>query len=169
MCRFINTIIGVTAVAGLTGFVGSRSTVFSASADVEGVWRVTEVTVRDPVARTITPAQSNIAIITAKHYSRVEIHSDAARPNVSDASKATADELRQAWGPVVAEAGRYESSGGNTLTFRPMVSKNPATMAAGTFFSYSYRVAGDTLWLTHQRDYRGPVPNPPTIKLMRVE
>lgn len=169
MCRFINSIIGLTAIGGITGFMGTRSPVVSSSASVEGVWRVAAVAVTVPAARTITPVESNLAIITAKHYSRVEIHSDAARPNVTDATKATADELRQAWGPVVAEAGRYESSGGNTLTFRPVVSKNPAAMAPGTFFTYSYRVVADTLWLTHQRDYRGPVANPATIKLTRVE
>ena len=169
MCRFINSIIAVTAAAAVTGFAGSRSSVFSSPGGVEGVWRVAEVAVQVPTARTIVPVHSNLAIITAKHYSRVEIHADGARPTVSDASKATADELRQAWGPVVAEAGRYESSGGNTLTFRPMVSKNPAAMGTGTFFAYSYRVVADTLWLTHQRDHRGRVPNPPTIKLTRVE
>ena len=169
MCRFINSILGVTAVAGITGFVGSRSSGFSSTASVEGVWRVAQVAVTVPAPRTITPVQSNLAIITAKHYSRVEIHSDAARPTVIDANKATADELRQAWGPVVAEAGRYEASGGNTLTFRPVVSKNPEVMAPGTYFTFSYRIVGDTLWLTHQRDHRGPVANPPTIKLTRVE
>ena len=169
MCRFINSILGVTAVAGITGFVGSRSPVFSSSGSVEGVWRVAEVTVTAPARQTITPTESNLVFITRKHYSRVEIHASGARPTITDVSKATADELRQAWGPVVAEAGGYELSGGSTLTLRPVVSKNPAGMGAGTYFSYSYRIAGDTLWVTHKSDHRGVVSNPPTIKLTRVE
>ena len=68
----------------------------------------------------------------------------------------------------MAEAGSYELSSASFVT-HPVVSKNPAAMTAGSFTSYSYRVAGDTLWLTPQRDSRGTVKNPPTIKLMRVE
>jgi hypothetical protein len=168
MCRFINSIIGVTAVAGITGFVGSRSSGFSSTASVEGVWRVAEVTVTAPAPQTITPTQASLVFITRKHYSRVEIHASGARPTIPDASKATADELRQVWGPVVAEAGGYELSG-STLTLRPVVAKNPASMAPGTFFAYSYRIAGDTLWVTHKSDHRGAVSNPSTIKLTRVE
>jgi hypothetical protein len=97
----------------------------------------------------------------------VEIHTDS-RPNVTDAAKATADELRQVWGPVVAEAGRYETSG-NTLTMRPVVAKNPAAMTPDAVFTYSYHLVGDTLWLTPQRNRNGAVANPPTIKLARVE
>ena len=73
------------------------------------------------------------------------------------------------WGPVVDEAGSYETSRGNVLTLHAVVAKNPATMEAGSFTSYVYRLAGDTLWLTLQRNQRGPVTNPPTIKLTRVE
>jgi hypothetical protein len=168
MCRALNSILALTAAAGVTGFVGMSSRPFS-PASVEGVWRPTEVTITGPGARTITPVQPSLAIITAKHYSRVEIHSSAPRPNVRNAAVATAEELRQAWGPVVAEAGTYETSAGGTLTLHPVVAKSPATTEPGTFFAYRYRVAGDTLWLTPQRDHRGAVANPPTIKLTRVE
>ena len=163
MCRVINSLLAVTAVGTLTG-----AALTSRSPSIEGVWRATQVTLTGPGARTISPLQPNLAIITAKHYSRLEIHADV-RPNLTDASKATADELRQVWGPVVAEAGSYETSGGKVLTLHPVVAKNPATMQAGSFASYVYRLAGDTLWLTIERDQRGPVANPPTIKLTRVE
>jgi hypothetical protein len=162
MCRVFNSILAVTAVAGLAGFVSFRAP------SIEGVWRTAEVTMGGPNAGTIVRPEANLDIITAKHYSRVEIHAPGPRPNVADATKATADELRQAWGPVVAEAGSYEMRG-NTVTMRPVVAKNPASMAPGVFSTYTYRLAGDTLWLTPQRDQRGAVANPPTIKLTRVE
>jgi hypothetical protein len=163
MCRVLNSILAVTAVGALSG-----ATLMSRSPSIEGVWRATEVKMTGPGARTISPLQPNLAIITAKHYSRLEIHADA-RPSLTDAAKATAEELRQVWGPVVAEAGSYETSRGNVLTLHAVVAKNPATMEAGSFTSYGYRLAGDTLWLTLQRDQRGPVTNPPTIKLTRVD
>ena len=163
MDRIILSILAVASVAAVSSSSVSRS------APIEGVWRTSAVTITGPGARTIDQLQPSLAIITAKHYSRVELHAEGPRPSIADAAKATADELRQVWGPVVAEAGSYEVSGGNVLTLRPVVAKNPASMAAGAFTSYSYRIAGDTLWLTYQRTARGPVTNPPTIKLTRVE
>jgi hypothetical protein len=59
-------------------------------------------------------------------------------------------------------------SNGNVLMMHSVVSKNPAAMVAGSLTSYTYRVEGDTLWLTQQRDLRGPVANPMTIALVRV-
>ena len=158
--------LSMLAAASVVG-IGSSSA--SRSGSIEGVWQTSAVTITGPGARTIDQVPPNLAIITAKHYSRVEIHADGTRPSLPDANKASADELRQTWGPVVAEAGGYETSGGNVLTMRPVVAKNPASMAPGVFTTYRYRLAGDTLWLTMQRNERGAIPNPPTIKLTRVE
>jgi len=158
--------LSILATAAAVG-IGSSSAPRAKS--IEGVWRTSAVTITGPGARTIDQVPPNLAIITAKHYSRVEIHADGTRPSLPDASKASADELRQTWGPVVAEAGSYDTSGGNVLTMRPVVAKNPAGMEPGVFTTYSYRLAGDTLWLTMKSTQRGAVPNPPTIKLTRVE
>ena len=163
MCNVLKSILAVAAVASTMAFVNTRG-----PASIEGVWRPAEVTLGGPEARTITVIQPNLDIITAKHYSRVEIHAEGPRPSVADATKATAEELRQAWGPVTAEAGSYALAG-NEVTMYPVVAKNPASMAPGVFATYRYRVAGDSQWLTVQRDQRGPVTNPPTIKLVRVE
>ncbi len=163
MCRIMNSILAVTAAGGLSG-----AAIASRAPAIEGVWQAVEVTMTGPGARKITPLQPNLSIITAKHYSHIDIHADGPRPVLSDAENASADDLRRVWGPVVAEAGSYELSSGSFVT-HPVVSKNPAAMTAGSFTSYSYRVAGDTLWLTPQQDSRGAVKNPPTIKLRRVE
>jgi hypothetical protein len=163
MCRIMNSILAVTAAGGLSG-----AALVSRSPSIEGVWQAVEITTTGPEAQTITPLHPNLSIITSKHYSHIEIHSNAPRPVLADAAKATADELRQTWGPVAAEAGSYELTDGSFVT-HPVVSKNPASMGRGSFTAYAFRVAGDTLWLTPQRDARGAVPNPPTIKLRRVE
>ena len=163
MCRILNSILAVTAAGGLSG-----AAIASRAPSIDGVWQAVEVTTSGPGARTIKPLQPNLSIITAKHYSHIDIHADGPRPVLSDAENASADDLRRAWGPVVAEAGTYELSSESFVT-RPVVSKNPAAMTAGSFTSYAFRVAGDSLWLTPQRDSRGAVKNPPTIKLVRVE
>jgi len=163
MCRILNSILAVTAAGGLGG-----AAIASRAPSIDGVWQAVEVTTSGPGARTIKPLQPNLSIITAKHYSHIDIHADGPRPVLSDAENASADDLRRAWGPVVAEAGTYELSSESFVT-RPVVSKNPAAMTAGSFTSYAYRVTGDSLWLTPQRDSRSAVKNPPTIKLVRVE
>ena len=136
----------------------------------QGVWQVAEVTIPGPAARTITfRERPNLTIITARHYSRVEVQSDGPRPIPADVTKASGDELRAVWGPFVAEAGTYEVTTGDVITMRPIASKNPAVMGPGVFITYSYKLDGDTMWLTQQRNQNGPFANPVTFKLVRVE
>ena len=89
MCRAFNSLLSLAAVAGL-----SAATIESRSSSIEGVWRTAEVKTTGPGAQTISVVQPNLAILTTKHYSRLEIHSAQARPNLADAATATADELR---------------------------------------------------------------------------
>jgi hypothetical protein len=135
-----------------------------------GVWRVVEATTTGPGARTIAFAdRPNLTIITARHYSRVEVQADGPRPVLADVAKASADELRAAWGPFVSEAGTYEVTPDGLITMRPIASKNPAVMGPGVFITYAYKLNGDTLSLTQQRNQNGPFANPFTLKLVRAE
>ena len=137
---------------------------------IQGVWRIVEATISGPGARTIAFAgRPNLTIITARHYSRVEVQADGPRPVLADVAKASADELRAAWGPFVSEAGTYEVAPGSVITMRPIASKNPAVMGPGVFITYSYKLDGDTLSLTQQRNQNGPITNPFALKLVRVE
>lgn len=138
-------------------------------APIQGVWRVVEVTLTGPGARTISPGQSNLTIITGRYYSRVEDQSERPRPVLAEVAKASADELRAAWGSFVGETGTYELTQGNVITMRPVAAKNPAAMAAGSFVTYSYKLDGDTLWVTQLRNQNGAFVNPVTIKAVRVE
>jgi len=52
---------------------------------------------------------------------------------------------------------------------RPIASKNPAVMGPGVFITYAYKLEGDTLSLTQQRNQNGPFANPFTLRLTRVE
>ena len=142
----------------------------SARASIQGVWRIVEASITGPGARTIPFAERpNLTIITARHYSRVEVQADRPRPVVADVAKASADELRAAWGPFVSEAGTYEVTSGNVITMRPIASKNPAVMGPGVFITYSFTLNGDTLSVTQQRNEKSPFANPVTFKLVRVE
>ena len=137
---------------------------------LQGVWRVVEATITGAAPRTIAFAdRPNLTIITARHYSRVEVQADGPRPILADVAKATADELRAAWGPFVSEAGTYEVAPGGLVTMRPIASKNPAVMGPRVFITYSYKMDATTLSLTQQRNQDGPFANPFTLKLVRVE
>ena len=101
---------------------------------VQGVWRVVEAVITGPGARTIAFGERpNLTIITARHYSRVEVQADGPRPVLPDVARATADELRAVWGPFVSEAGTYEVTPGGVITMRPIAAKNPAVMGPGVF------------------------------------
>lgn len=140
----------------------------SKSASLQGAWQAVEVTMTGPGARTITNLRPTLTVVSGKHYARVEDQAETPRPILADISKASADELRATWGPFVGEAGTYELTG-ETLTTRPLVSKNPAAMVTGTFIIYTCKFDGNFVTLTQQRNQSGPIANPWTIKLVRVE
>ena len=134
---------------------------------LEGVWQAVEVKHTGDHPMTITPGP-NLTLFSAKHYSRIDVQSAKPRPSLANPASATAEQLREVWGPLVAEAGSYEIDG-NLVTLRPIVSKNPAAMAPDAAIAYSYQVTGDTLMLRAEREFNGPVTQPFTVKLTRVE
>lgn len=172
-------LVVLTSVALLTGIgIAGQSAQRSPELEsgskrdsIQGAWQAAEVTVTGPEARTITipEPRPNLIVFTARHYSRVEIHAEGKRPVPPDMTRATAGELRALWGPFVGEAGTYELAAGNLMTMRPIVAKNPAAMAPGAFVTYSYKLAGDTLWVTFQKNQSGPIVDPVTVKAVRVE
>jgi hypothetical protein len=160
-------LFGVVTVAWLASQATAAQ---STQASIQGVWRIVEATTTGPGARTIAFGERpNLTIITARHYSRVEVQADKPRPVVADVAKASADELRAAWGPFVSEAGTYELTPGSLITMRPIASKNPAVMGPGVFITYAYKLEGDSLSLTQARNQNGPFANPFTLRLTRVE
>lgn len=137
--------------------------------NLQGVWKVVEVKTTGPNASTNSNPQPGMYIFTAKHYSSLRVTSDQPRPNQpADTSKATAAELMAVWNPFAANAGAYELAGG-TLTQYPTVAKNPAVMATGAKNVFSVKLESNNLWMTSVSNTTGPVTNPSTIKLVRVE
>jgi hypothetical protein len=140
------------------------------SGSLQGVWQVVEVRVTGPTPQTfaIPEPRPNLTILTARHYSRVEIHAPGPRPKLSDVTTASADELRAAWAPFVGEAGTYEVTG-NVITMRPIAAKDPAGMEPGAFTTWTYELTGDTLRVSAKGNQDGPIANPVTVKAVRIE
>jgi hypothetical protein len=157
------------ALVGIGLLTGARGETQTRTGSIQGVWQVVEVTMPGPTPTTIAipEPRPNLAIITATHYSRVQVEAEK-RPVIADVANATADQLRAAWGPFAAEAGTYEIAG-HTITMRPIAAKNPAAMMPGAFTTWSFTLTGNTLLVTAERNQNGPVANPVTVKAVRVE
>ena len=153
---------------GIAGIVGHAQRENSNSG-VIGVWRVSEITFIGPNKRTVTTPQPGIVIFTPRYYNRNLITSDKPRPELPPPNKATDKQIAEAFGPFAANAGTYEIRG-NELTTKRIAAKNPTEMRAGNFLTFTFRLEGrDTLWLTSKTDENGPLANPTTVKLIRLE
>jgi hypothetical protein len=161
--RLLLVLLGVGFLTSATVEAQTRT------GSIQGVWQVVEVRMSgaNPATITIPEPRPNLAIITARHYSRVQVEAEG-RPVIADVAKASADELRATWGPFVGEAGTYEIKG-NLITMRPLAAKNPAAMTHGAFTTWSFKLTGDTLLITAEGNQNGPVANPVTVKAARVE
>ena len=165
MSKLFIVALSIAILAGVSVAGQSKRT------PLQGAWQAVEVRFTGPGAHTIMipEPRTNLIVLSGKYYSRIEINAERPRPASTDMSKASADELRAIWGPFTGEGGTYEVAEGNVLTMRPLVAKNPTTMAPGAFVTYSYKIDGDTLWVTYQKNQHGPIVNPVTIKAVRVE
>jgi hypothetical protein len=130
-----------------------------------GVWRVSEVTMN---GRRITNLQPNVTIFTQRYYSIDNVVSDAPRPELPSEG-ASDKQIADAFRLFMGQAGTYEIKG-NDITYKPIVAKDPSAMRDGSSAVDTFRMEGkNTLWLTDKADRSGPVANPTTLKLTRVE
>ena len=137
--------------------VGGFVTAFAADSPLVGAWQLDSA----------QSAQAALYLFTPTRYSMVLAATD--RPDIADMSKATADELRAIWGPLLANAGTYEVSG-DLITIHPLVAKTPVVMKPGANEVYRFRIEGKTLSLRQVRNARGvAVDSAPMFKFVRVE
>ena len=144
-------------IVGLTLLAGAFVTAFAVDSPLLGAWQLDSE----------QSAQAALYLFTPTRYSMVLAATN--RPDIADTSKATADELRASWGPLLANAGTYEISG-DLIAIHPFVAKIPVVMKPGATEVYSFRIEGKTLTLRQVRNARGvAVDSAPTFKFVRVE
>jgi hypothetical protein len=125
--------IWVTIIAGSILLAGASIAALAADSPLVGARQLDS-------AQT---GQAGIYLFTSSHYM---MWAAIDRPDIADTSKATADELRAIWGPMVANAGKYQVSG-NLITIHPVVAKIPVVIKAGANEVYQFRMEGKTLTL----------------------
>src|ERR671913_2177713 len=76
---------------------------------VEGVWEVRDITSAKPPAK--PPMPTGLVIFSGNHYS-ITFVANTGRPSMAqgEIAKATAEQLRAAWGPITAQAGTFQVS-----------------------------------------------------------
>ena len=143
-------------IAGLILLAGAAVTAFAADSPLVGAWQLDAE----------QSAQAALYLFTPTRYSMVLAATD--RPDIADMSKATADELRAIWGPLLANAGTYEIAG-DLITIHPLVAKIPVVMKPGATEVYQFRIEGKTLTLRQVRNARSVAVDSATFKFVRVE
>ena len=152
---FKRTCVG--ALIGMSLLTAIRSSMMTAAENpLQGAWQL------------MNPANgmAGIFIFSGKHYSMMAASTQ--RPDITDLSKATADDMRALYGQMVGNAGMYEIAG-NQVTIRPVVAKIPIVMKPGAYEVYEFKVENNNLTLTQRRNVRGPVERGTVWMLTRVE
>ncbi len=145
------------SIVGLLLLAGAFVTALGADSPLVGAWQLDSG----------QSAQAGLCLFTPTRYSM--LFGATNRPDIADTSKATADELRAIWGPLLANAGTYEISG-DLITIHPLVAKIPVVMKPGANEVYQFRLEGKTLTLRQVRNARGvAMDSAPTFKFIRVE
>ena len=156
----VGVLVGISQVVGFA----QRG---SSSASLVGVWKVSEVTYTGPNAKKVTNPQPGIRIFTQRYYAVDEVSADKPRPEAPEQS-ATDKQIVDAWTGFVGQGGTYEIKG-NEVTTRRIAAKSPTLMKAGTFSTSTFALEGNTLTLVTKATQDGPVANPTTYKLTRLE
>jgi|SRR6185437_926792 len=144
-------------IAGAILLSGALSAVMAAEPSLVGAWQL------DPAAS----GQSGLYIFTLTHYSMVAAGTE--RPDIADANKATADELRSMWGFLLANSGTYAISG-DLITIHPIAAKSPVVMKPGATEVYRFHIEGNTMTLRQVRNARGVMVQSADVrKFIRVE
>jgi len=140
---------------------------------LSGTWQITEGKGGGPNGRTNSTPQPGFYMFTGTHFSVMLVTSEAPRPDdippgPVDESKVTYRQLAAVWSSFVAYGGTY-SIAGDSLTVYALISKTPRPMTRHEMIVFSFKIEGDKLTLIPIRDSNGPIANPGTTTLKRIE
>jgi len=164
------------SIAVLSAFVLAGNGTFAQKKNqLEGVWKVVEVTVPSATTgkdTTITTPQPGLLIFTKSYYSIIAIRRGDAR--IASAPAQDPQHLTDAekiarfteWNPLLANSGTYEIKG-STIQRHPIVAKSVDVMSRQEPLSDDFTLEGaNTLRIVSAADLAGIRPK---VKLIRLE
>jgi hypothetical protein len=157
-------VIGLAMVVGASAWATAQS----GPSALQGAWTIQDVSSPQPPANPRNKP-TGLALFSGTHFSMVG-NGDSTRPALPQggAAKATADQLRATWGPLVMDAGTFAVTG-NTIRLTGVIAKGPAGQAPGNFSEWSFTLKGDQLVMTQVKNQNGPFANPVTLRLARAK
>lgn len=158
---FVATLLAASCVPQETAEIESTTP----ENELIGAWKLIQIEFTGPDARTITDPQPSFCIFTDKYLAIVGAMGDEPRPELSE--EPTDAELAAAYRSFIANFFEYEADG-NTITNHVLVSKNP-NVKSGSNGTMEYKIEGNTLTITPRTNSEGPVENPLTATLERIE
>lgn len=166
MASAIGVVLVLTFVVGLTVVGQQRG---ESKPTLKGVWRYVELTSTGPTART-TSNVPGLLVFTDRHFS-LNYWPDVKPVDLPTNDKATDKDRADAWRGFFSRAGTYKVSGDVVAMKRTFVAAGFDIMRAGpeALLTWTYKVDGETLWLTQKANQTGPFANPATVKLVRLE
>lgn len=129
------------AAAVLTACEAAESS-GSSDSPLEGAWSVVSIS----SAGQDVMVQPSVILFGDRHYSMMRVTGNQPR-TLSATDSVTDAEKIAAYDTFVANSGTYEVMD-STITIHPTVARSPNFMAGGSD-KYTYRVSGDSLWLSN--------------------
>ena len=163
-------VLAVVSAAANVGFTQAKP---SATASIQGVWKITELVRTGANAANVSAPQPSLYIFPTRHYSIMSVNGTQTRSMVADLKNpdkpTDAEKLAryEMWNPVTANSGTYEITG-TTLTRRPLVAKSVAVMTTAPPAVGEFTIQGNTLVLT-SKSAAGQPASETRLTLTRVE
>jgi hypothetical protein len=157
--KVISCILVLVLIFGVTAHAQSDSLV--------GVWQIMESGFEGPSGGIWKATQPSLYIFTKKHYSVMVVLGDTPRPELSERSAATPEQIKEV-DRFTANGGTYELKDGK-LTLRPLIAKAPSFMKSGNYTVSKIELNGKTLTIKTVSNQSGTLPVVVVNKLVRVE
>ena len=155
-----NFVLGMSLMLVLSGFAAAQ--------EVAGAWRLDEATLPGPEGKTAKFSNPNIYLFTKGHFSIIRIEGD--KPRLTDSwTTMTPEQVIDTYiKQFTASGGTYEMKG-STLTMKTTIAKNPNIMTRGDWISYTVKLNGQSMTLTATATNEGPIKNPMSMTLTRLD
>lgn len=136
--------------------------------NVAGAWRLDQIKMGGPEAKAVKFTNPNAYLFTKGHWSMIRIEGDKPRSTEPWMSMTQEQLIDTYVKQFTASGGTYDMKG-STLTMKTTIAKNPNIMTRGDWISYTVKIDGQMMTLTATATNEGPLKNPMSMTLSRLD